>query len=490
MLNKWAVIISAAVLHGCGASAPVSSKSLTRSGADESAKSVVVLSAFEGSRTSKFSGIMDAEVTCSISLLPTESKEFWVFSQAEGGSDCTASQVVLDSHGTMIRFDYVTMTRLIALTGDWASVDVILGVAKSSDIRTMRLSVPSPIVRRARVGESVADVDGKRTSIRKEVTKDGLVLRTENRSSDLPPVTTIEEQYGFIPTGNIWVRDGTYELKVIELEEITLRQEVFHEYRDTIVVAKICEDGAPEECSVQADAALALRETKMARLLVESGCGQANGESCARLGIYQRQGIGGEVDESAALEDLMKGCELGAGVACYAASLSPELAKPAQLVVLEKGCTLGSAQACAIMGRNQARSGDVENGFLAMRDACEKDYLSCDILFESQIEFSEESVRVEGAENLAKLCPTKWQACEKALRFPKLLDSETMEEVAAVERDVTTSACDQGQAHACYRQGTLLLDGVGGEVDTAQGLDLRRKSCELADYLCETRKKD
>ncbi len=484
MLNKWAIFI-ALIMHGCGASAPIQPKSLTQDSSDTPSTGVAALSSFEGTRTSKFSGVTELEFECSMWFRPTPTKKFWVFTQVGEGPNCQASQVVLDPHGTVIRFNYPIITNTLSQTGDWATAESMLALVKLNEVRTMRLAVPSPIVRGARLGESVAEVDGQSTSIRKEVTKDGLVLRTETRSSEFYPFTLLEKQYGFIPTGEIWVRDGTYEASAAEVEEGHVRQEVFQKYRDTTAITNICEDGAPVECSVQAAAALSLRETKMARHLVETGCSQNDAESCARLGVYKRQGIGAKADEAAALVDLKNGCELGAGAACFGASLSPDLAKAEQPVFLEKGCALGSSQACAVTGRNSASDGEVAEGLTAMQTACDKDFLSCDILFEAQIEFLTGPARVQGAENLAKLCPTKWQACEKALRFPDLLDEESLEEIADVERDVSAQACRQGEAAACYRQGTLFLDGLGGEVETAEGLDFRRKACEMADYLCE-----
>jgi len=479
MLNKWA-IFTAVIMHGCGASTPIQPKSLT-----DASQSLVTLSAFEGKRTSKFTGVMELEVTCSISLLPTATEKFWVFSQIGDGADCAPSRVVVDTHGTVIRYDYAAMAHALGQTGDWASTEIMLGVAKFSDVRIMRLAVPSPIVRRAPVGESVADVDRQPTSIRKEVTKDGLVLRTKNHSSALPPFTLVEEQYGVIPAGDTWIKEGSYEVTAVELEEANSKQEVFNEYLATKATAKICEEGDPVECSVQAVAALELGERAMARRLVEAGCSQNDSESCALLGLYKRQGIGGKAVETAALVDLEKGCELGSGAGCFGASLSSKLVQPSRNAMVEKGCVLGYAQACAIIGRNLAHAGDVKEGLKTMQAACDKDFLSCDILFESQIKFQEGPAQVQGAENLAKLCPTKWQACEKALRFPDLLDEESLEEVEVVEREVSAKACGQGEAAACYRQGTLFLDGVGGEVETSKGLDFRRKACEMADYLCE-----
>jgi hypothetical protein len=484
--QNWGAVLAASMFLGCGASAPSQHKSLVQK-VDDPSQSLVVLAAFEGTRSSKFSGFVEIEMKCSISLLPTASNKFWLFSQSKDGPGCWASQVVVDVHGTVIRFNYVLLSNHLTQSDDWAPVNVRLGLAKSLEVRTMRLAVPSPIVRRAQNGESVAEVDGQRTLIRKEVTKDGVVLRTGNRA-DLHPFSFDEEQYGFIPTGEVWVKDGTYEATtsaIDEHERIIATHEATQQYHAVITTVEICEEGAPEECPAQADAALSLGERAMALQLVEAGCAQNHGDSCERLGVYQQQGIGGKANEAMGLSDLKKGCKLGSGAACYGASLSPELDRPAQKAALEKGCDLGSAHACAAIGRNLASVGEVNEGLKVMQSACDADFLSCDILFESQIEFQKGSAQVQGAENLAKLCPTKWQACEKALRFPDLLDEETFDEVAGVEREVSAKACGQGEAAACYRQGTLFLDGLGGEVETAKGLDSRRKACEMADYLCE-----
>lgn len=491
LYKKWGALFATAVLIGCGASSSGKTKSLTQPVQDAS-QSLVLLSAFEGTRTTKYFAAAEAPnatpigagTSCEISLLPTPTGGFWVFSQAES-EDCSEISMVVDPHGSLIRFDYVQMARELMQNSEFGSVEELLPVVKATNLGAMRVSVPSPVVRRAKVGESVTDVDGNQASIRKEVTKAGIVLRTKVHTSANQPFVYVEEQYGFIPAGKLWIKDATYELTVVDAEENAFRKEMSHEYRTSDLIIEICEDGALDECSPQADAALELGERTMARRLVEAGCSQNDSESCALLGIYKRQGIGGQALETEALVDLKKGCELGSGAACFGASLSPKLATSAQEAILEKGCRLGSAQACAIMGRGMASEGDVKEGLKAMQAACDKDYLSCDILFESQIEFLTGSAQVLGAENLSKLCPTKWQACEKALRFPELLDDETFEEVAGVEREVSAKACGQGEAAACYRQGTLFLDGLGGEVETAKGLDFRRKACEMADYLCE-----
>jgi TPR repeat protein len=269
-------------------------------------------------------------------------------------------------------------------------------------------------------------------------------------------------------------------------------------------------------------------DQEKAREFFALACDGGDAESCALLAFMLTRGVGGPEDDARARELFKKGCCPEQPLACtrYALMLLGGIGgekDPAQAVaVLDQACNKDMASACSALGglwtsgegvpkanRSKARSyyesachggkgyaadcvragtmwykgeGGGEN-----RSKAESFYeigcangarLGCALLAGLLLApgRSEED-RERGAKALAK---AGTMAAEEGTNLLCRLwdrgDAEPDERAAA--RKCYAAACASGAAYDCKRLASMAFDGLGGEVDEAEGLKAMERACD------------